>query len=120
MLDDVQNAVRELPIDPETRRVILSGQPARRSIDLDQHQALLDNLGALFSEGSTIGDHLRALSRLFTKALADIDGQPGHFGELVDAGYLIVDITQTMATRLDALEARALEQIAQDRLETSR
>ena len=92
--------------------------PARkRSVvpvaDVDaQMRAALEFL----SQGSIVGDKLKALGRLLNKSVNDSDT----LSELQEAAHLAVDIMEVLATRLDGFETQALAQWDHFRAELER
>lgn len=58
---------------------------------------------SLVDDGSLIGGKLKTLADMYSHALQAIDGD----GDAIDYGYLVADVIETMAARLDALGEQA-------------
>lgn len=75
------------------------------TISLVEHRRQLAEILAFVSEGSTVGLRLAALARLLYKVLNEAMTPEGTaFAEEL---YLVADILETMAARLDSFETQA-------------
>lgn len=92
------------PVDPIDLEAGLAAavvrEPAEAAID---GAKVLTEMRDLVAAGAMVASSMRALSYLFIKAVAD----DGTHTELTSASYLVADCIETMAARLEALEAKA-------------
>ena len=76
---------------------------ARGTAEADAARTIASGLRRLTEDAAEIADSMRALAYLFVKAVAEDGGD----NPLTGASYLVVDVIETMAKRLDAIETSA-------------